>query len=167
MPVGVKNGTSGDLQVAFDAMTAICASHSFIGVMLNGHTGVFQTRGNPFCHLVLRGGSSGPNCQAPAVAIALERLAEQRLGKRLVLDCSHGNSGKEYSRQPAVFRDVLAQRLAGNDGIARMMLESYLKEGRQALAAGARPARDVSVTDGCIGWDTTEQLLQEAAERLA
>ena len=163
MPVGVKNGTSGDLQVALGAMTAIRASHSFIGVMLNGHTGVFQTRGNPLCHLVLRGGSAGPNCQAPAVAAALERLAELRLGKRLVIDCSHGNSGKDHRRQPAVFRDVLAQRLAGNAGIAGMMLESYLQEGRQALAVGERPARDVSVTDGCIGWERTEELLLEAA----
>lgn len=166
MPVGIKNGTSGDLQVALDAMTAIRAPHSFIGVMLNGHTGVFQTAGNPYCHLVLRGGSNGPNYSCGAVADAQAQLTQRRLGKKLVIDCSHGNSGKDHRLQSAVCRSVLEQRCAGNDAIAGVMLESYLMPGQQKIMEGQRPARDVSVTDACIGWEETEELLREAAAQM-
>ncbi|MGI5923929.1 MAG: 3-deoxy-7-phosphoheptulonate synthase [Lentisphaeria bacterium] len=160
--VGFKNGTDGGLKVALDALATVSSPHSFIGVMRNGHTGVFRTRGNPYGHLVLRGGSDGPNYDAKSIIQARAMLAAAGLRQRLVVDCSHGNSNKDWQRQAAVFADVLAQARRGeNEGaIAGMMLESYLKAGRQQLRPGAAVAPDLSVTDACMSWEDTAALLR-------
>jgi len=162
MAVGFKNGTDGGLKIALDALATVSSSHSFIGVMRNGHTGVFRTRGNPYGHLVLRGGSGGPNYDAQGVAQARAMLAAAGLRQRLVVDCSHGNSNKDCQRQAAVFADVLAQvRRGENEGaIAGMMLESYLKAGQQQVMPGQAVAPDMSVTDACMSWEDTAGLLQ-------
>ena len=162
MAVGFKNGTDGGLKVALDALATVSSAHSFIGVMRNGHTGVFRTRGNPYGHLVLRGGSGGPNYDAQGVAQARAMLAAAGLRQRLVVDCSHGNSNKDWQRQAAVFADVLAQvRRGENEGaIAGMMLESYLKAGQQQVTPGKAVAPDMSVTDACMSWEDTAELLR-------
>jgi len=162
MAVGFKNGTDGGLKVALDALATVSSAHSFIGVMRNGHTGVFRTRGNPYGHLVLRGGSGGPNYDAQGVAQARAMLAAAGLRQRLVVDCSHGNSNKDCLRQAAVFADVLAQVTRGdNEGaIAGMMLESYLKAGQQKVTHGKAVAPDISVTDACMSWEDTAELLR-------
>ena len=159
--VGFKNGTDGGLKVALDALATVSSPHSFIGVMRNGHTGVFRTRGNPYGHLILRGGSDGPNYDAKGIAEARSMLAAAGLRQRLVVDCSHGNSNKDWQRQSAVFADVLAQARNGanEDAIAGMMLESYLKAGRQQVTPGMPVAPDISVTDACMSWEDTANLL--------
>lgn len=162
MAVGFKNGTDGGLKIALDALATVSSPHSFIGVMRNGHTGVFRTRGNPYGHLVLRGGSAGPNYDAKGVAQARAMLAAAGLRQRLVVDCSHGNSNKDWQRQAAVFADVRAQvRRGENEGaIAGMMLESYLKAGQQQVTPGKAVAPDMSVTDACMSWEDTAELLR-------
>jgi 3-deoxy-7-phosphoheptulonate synthase len=128
---------------------------------------VVHTTGNAGSHLVLRGGDDGPNYEAAAVASALETLRKAKLDPRLIVDCSHGNAAKDHTREGGVFRDVLAQRLGGNDGIVGVMLESHLFEGNQALGDGRSLQYGVSVTDACIGWDETEELILHAHEALA
>lgn len=167
MAVGFKNATDGDFQTAIDAVATARSPHSFIGVLENGHTGIFRTRGNPFCHVVLRGGSSGPNYDAIRVAELRERLRNAHLPERVVIDCSHANSGKDPKKQSVVFRDVIRRKCAGETAIAGVMLESCLREGSQKLTPGALPSPDISVTDPCIGWEETQQLLREAAAALA
>ena len=167
MAVGFKNATDGGFQTAIDAVATARSPHSFIGVLENGHTGIFRTRGNPFCHVVLRGGSSGPNYDAVRVAELRERLRNAHLPERIVIDCSHANSGKDPKKQRIVFRDVLRQRRDGETAIAGVMLESCLREGNQKLRPGAVPSPDISVTDPCIGWEETEELLREAAGKPA
>jgi len=162
MAVGFKNGTDGGLKIALDALATVSSPHSFIGVMRNGHTGVFRTRGNPYGHLVLRGGSSGPNYDVQGVARARAMLAAAGLRQRLVVDCSHGNSNKDCQRQAVVFAEVLAQVRRGDDegAIAGMMLESYLKAGQQQVTPGKAVAPDMSVTDACMSWEDTAELLR-------
>lgn len=168
MPVGFKNGTDGELQIAIDAMEAARHPHRFVGIDEMGHTCVVQTSGNPWGHLILRGGRIGPNYSATHLADASERLDKAKLSRRLLVDCSHANSSKDYKRQGIVWRDVVGQRVAGNDAIIGLMLESNLFEGKQALGADPKSLRyGVSITDGCIGWSETEALLLEAHEALA
>jgi len=167
MPVGYKNGTDGDLNVAINAMQAARGPHSFLGIDPEGKTCMVQTKGNPWGHLILRGGRSGPNYDADSLKDAADRLKKAGLSPRFLVDCSHANSKKDYSRQPVVFSEVLGQRLAGNDTVIGMMLESNLKPGNQKL--GADPAAlkyGVSITDGCIGWEDTEALILDAHEKL-
>lgn len=163
MPVGFKNATDGSVQVALDAIKTARAPHSFIGVMEDsGRVGVFETRGNPWCHVVLRGGEH-PNYGAEHVAFLKVALKKAGLPPGMIIDCSHANSGKDYRRQAKAFRDVADQVAAGEDAIKGFMLESYLKPGNQRLCAGERPLPGVSVTDGCIGWEETAELIAEAA----
>ncbi len=163
MPVGFKNGTEGDLQVALDAMVSASHPHHFLGIDPDGAVAVVATRGNPDHHIVLRGGRSGPNFGAGHVAEAGLRLAELGIARGVMVDCSHDNSGKDPSRQGTVCRAVLAQVRAGQSGLMGVMLESHLHEGRQDWQASPR-AFGVSITDGCIGWDETEGLLEDAAD---
>ncbi len=121
--------------------------------------------GNPDTHLVLRGGHKGPNFDANSIAMARQALAKAGLQARIMVDCSHANSGKDPARQPAVFNDVLAQRLAGDRSIVGVMIEGHLFDGCQALGKGALKY-GVSITDGCLGWASTETLLREAAQKL-
>jgi 3-deoxy-7-phosphoheptulonate synthase len=167
MPVGFKNSTDGSLQAAIDAMQSARAPHSFLGIDNEGGTAVVSTTGNPWGVLMLRGGRSGSNYSPEVMREARERLEAAGLPPRIIVDCSHANSGKDHRRQSIVWRDVLEQRVAGDGSIVGMMLESNINPGSQP------PARDraalqygVSITDGCIGWAETEELLLEAHARL-
>ncbi len=164
VPVGFKNGTDGSLSIACDAMRSAAHPHQHFGVDGLGRPALVETDGNPDTHPVLRGGHSGPNHDAASVAVARASLEKQGIAARIMVDCSHANSGKDPLRQPAVLRDVLDQRLAGDASLRGVMLESHLFDGCQALSAELRYG--VSVTDGCLGWSGTEAMLREAAERL-
>nr|WP_286945029.1 3-deoxy-7-phosphoheptulonate synthase [Pseudomonas sp. UBA6718] len=164
VPVGFKNGTDGSLSIACDAMRSAAHPHQHFGVDDLGRPALVETDGNPDTHLVLRGGHSGPNHDVASVAVARASLQKQGIAARIMVDCSHANSGKDPLRQPAVLRDVLDQRLAGDASLRGVMLESHLFDGCQALSAELRYG--VSITDGCLGWSGTEAMLREAAERL-
>ncbi|VXC45639.1 3-deoxy-D-arabino-heptulosonate-7-phosphate synthase, tyrosine-repressible [Pseudomonas sp. 8AS] len=164
VPVGFKNGTDGSLSIACDAMRSAAHPHQHFGVDGLGRPALVETAGNPDTHLVLRGGHGGPNHDAASVAVARASLQKQGIAARIMVDCSHANSGKDPLRQPAVLRNVLDQRLAGDASLRGVMLESHLFDGCQALSAELRYG--VSITDGCLGWSGTEAMLREAAERL-
>jgi 3-deoxy-7-phosphoheptulonate synthase len=163
MPVGFKNATDGSLQSAIDAMQAAKTPHSFLGIDNDGGTCVVSTVGNPWGVLMLRGGRSGSNYSREVMLEARTKLEKAGLPPRIIVDCSHANSGKDPTRQATVWRDVLEQRRAGDRSIAGLMLESNLHAGSQPVVADrSRLAYGVSITDGCIGWDETESLLLEA-----
>jgi 3-deoxy-7-phosphoheptulonate synthase len=164
MPVGFKNGTDGALDGACNAMIAARHPHSFLGIGEDGRAAVFSSRGNPDRHLVLRGGRSGPNHDPESVARAAARLADPELPRPILIDCAHGNSRKDAARQVAVCREVLQQVRCGQKAILGLMLESNLEPGRQAWSPGRPLRRGVSITDACIGWYETEDLLNEIAE---
>lgn len=165
LPVGFKNGTDGELATALDAMQAAAHAHTQFGMDDQGNVSLVATAGNPNTHLILRGGRGGPNCDAKSIRHAGELLAGAGLNPRLLVDCSHANSGKDPLRQPAVAKDLLAQRRAGERSVAGLMLESHLETGKQAL--GSSLQYGVSVTDACLGWSETCELLQRIAEDLA
>jgi len=164
MPVGFKNGTDGGVGIASDAMRSAAHPHRHFGVDAQGHPAIIQTASNPDTHLVLRGGHRGPNYDARSIALARAGLEKQGIASRMMVDCSHANSGKDPLRQPAVFADVLEQRLLGDRSLIGMMLESHLFEGCQPLSTSLKYG--VSITDGCLGWEATERLLRGAAQRL-
>jgi 3-deoxy-7-phosphoheptulonate synthase len=164
MPVGIKNGTQGSVQVALDAIVSASHPHRFFGIDAEGGASVVHTRGNPDTHLVLRGGSDGPNHDALSVAAAARETAARGTARGVMVDCSHGNSRKDHRVQPATCREVLEQVRDGAAGILGMMLESHLVGGRQDWAPGGELAYGVSITDACLGWEETEPLLHEAAE---
>jgi 3-deoxy-7-phosphoheptulonate synthase len=164
MPVGFKNGTDGGVGIACDAMRSAAHPHRHFGVDSQGHPAIVQTQGNPDTHLVLRGGHRGPNYDRQSVAQIHDDLTRLKIPARIMVDCSHANSGKDPLRQPQVFNDVLEQRLQGNRALIGMMLESHLFEGCQPLGPAMRYG--VSVTDGCLGWEATEQLLRQADRSL-
>ncbi|MGX9566109.1 3-deoxy-7-phosphoheptulonate synthase [Pseudomonas viciae] len=164
MPVGFKNGTDGGVGIACDAMRSAAHPHRHFGVDSQGHPAIIQTPGNPDTHLVLRGGHRGPNYDRQSVTQIHSDLTRLKIPARIMVDCSHANSGKDPLRQPQVFNDVLEQRLQGNRALVGMMLESHLFEGCQPLSPSMRYG--VSVTDGCLGWDATEQLLRQAHRKL-
>jgi 3-deoxy-7-phosphoheptulonate synthase len=167
MPVGFKNSTDGSLQAAIDAMLAAQTPHSFLGIDNDGGTCVVSTTGNPFGMLMLRGGRSGSNYAPEVMLEARTKMEKAGLQPRIVVDCSHANSGKDPTRQSLVWRDVLEQRIAGDRSIVGMMLESNIHAGSQPVQSDrARLAYGVSVTDACIGWDETEALVLEAHTRL-
>jgi 3-deoxy-7-phosphoheptulonate synthase len=167
MPVGFKNSTDGSLQAAVDAMQAARTPHSFLGIDNDGGTAVVSTAGNPWGVLMLRGGRSGSNYAPEVMQEARRRLEAAGLPVRVIVDCSHANSGKDHRRQSIVWRDVLAQRVVGDRSIVGMMLESNINPGSQEASADrSKLAYGVSVTDGCIGWEETEELLLEAHSRL-
>ncbi|NLG22200.1 MAG: 3-deoxy-7-phosphoheptulonate synthase [Actinomycetales bacterium] len=163
MPVGLKNGSDGSVQVAVDACVAAAAPQTFLGVDEDGRAALVETEGNPDGHVILRGGRGGPNCDPESVAAACALLARAGLGGRLVVDASHGNSGKDHVRQAEVAREIGAQVAAGSTAIAGVMLESFLVEGRQEPApAGLTYGQ--SVTDACMSWETTADVLRDLAE---
>ncbi len=167
MPVGFKNSTEGSLEVAVNAMKASRAEHCFLGIDNDGKTCIVNTVGNDMGHLILRGGRLGPNYDAENLAEASRMLREANLPPRFVVDCSHANSNKDYTQQPLVWNDVIRQRAAGNDTIVGLMLESNLKAGQQNL--GSDPSTleyGVSITDGCISFEQTEELLRSAFNTL-
>jgi 3-deoxy-7-phosphoheptulonate synthase len=166
LPVGIKNPTSGELAPALDAVAAARSPHRHLGVSADGGFARIETAGNPDAHLVLRGGASGPNFSAAAIARAAERLAPFGLTRPVLVDCSHANSGKDPARQPDVLRAVRAQFELPNTPVLGAMLESHLEPGRQALRADIPPSYGVSITDACLGWEDTERLLRETAAQL-
>ncbi len=163
MPVGFKNRTDGNIQVAVDAVRAAAASHAFAGIDVSGTPAILYTRGNGDCHVILRGGREAPNYGAEPVTGAIELLRAEGLPERVMIDLSHDNSGKEPERQPAVADAVAAQIAAGNRAIVGVMLESFLVAGRQDLGGSGELVYGQSITDGCIGWDTTVAVLDELA----
>ena len=164
MPVGFKNGTDGGVQIAIDAVRSATHPHSFLGVTEQGLCAIVGTRGNPDCHVILRGGQSGPNYDAASVQKTVSALRDAGLAPRLMIDTSHGNSEKDHRRQPLVAHDIAAQVAQGESGIFGVMMESFLVDGRQTLRPGASLVYGQSITDACIGWDTTVPVLEELAE---
>jgi 3-deoxy-7-phosphoheptulonate synthase len=166
-PVGFKNGTDGNLQIAIDAMGAACHSHSFLGINREGRIAIVRTKGNQDVHIVLRGGNDAPNYQADAVAAVLAKLDASDVQTSLMVDCSHANSNKDHSRQEGVLIDVIDQVAAGNDRIGSLMVESFLKAGNQKMAARLDQLEyGISITDKCVDWETTERMLRHAHARL-
>jgi len=160
MPVGFKNGTDGNAQIVVDAMIAAHNPHAFLGIDHYGQTCVVHTMGNPDGHLVLRGGSSGPNFEAEALGKVQELLSKAGVRSQLLVDCSHGNSNKDHTRQALALRNVVTQRLSGNSHIIGCMVESNLFPGNQKLNGDSSTLNyGVSITDACIGWEETEELL--------
>ncbi len=168
MPIGFKNATDGSIRAAVDAIRTAASPHAFIGITGDGRAGVFHTRGNCFGHLVLRGGTGGPNHHPEHVAFARALMRRHGLIPNILIDCSHGNSGKDPCRQPEVMRETVGRVLPGTPALVGWMLESYLEGGAQPFpkspGEAARP--DVSITDPCLGWDETEALVREVYERL-
>jgi 3-deoxy-7-phosphoheptulonate synthase len=163
MPVGFKNRTDGNVQVAVDAVRAAAVPHAFAGIDLDGTPAILYTRGNGDCHIILRGGREGPNYAAAPVARALELLAAAELPERLVIDVSHGNSGKDADRQPSVAAEVAEQVAGGSRAIVGLMLESFLLAGRQDLDSPGALRYGQSITDACIDWETTVEVLDALA----
>lgn len=163
MPIGMKNRPDGSIATAVDAIRAAGVPHVFPGIDVSGTPAIMHTRGNADGHLVLRGGGGRPNYDAASVAGALDLLRAAGLPERLVVDASHANSGKDHRNQPAVVADVAGQIAAGQRGIVGIMLESFLVPGRQDLDPTRELTYGQSITDACIGWDTTDEVLTELA----
>ena len=166
MPVGFKNGTDGGVQIAIDAVRSAAHPHSFLGVTEQGLCAIVSTRGNRDCHVILRGGQTGPNYDALSVQKTVAALRDAGLSPRLMIDTSHGNSEKDHRRQPAVARDIAAQLAQGEAGIFGVMMESFLVAGRQDLRDPAALVYGQSITDACLGWNETEPVLEELAEAI-
>ncbi len=167
MPVGYKNNTDGGVDSACNAMVAARHPHSFIGMDLEGKICLVRTTGNPDGHIILRGGKDHPNYDAASIAEARQHLQKAGLDPAVMVDCSHANSGKKHARQEVVWRAILEQRLEGDDGIIGLSLESNIHEGNQPIPGDPTQLRyGVSVTDECIGWETTERLMYLAHEQL-
>jgi 3-deoxy-7-phosphoheptulonate synthase len=165
MPVGFKNGTGGSNQIAFDAIQASAGQHHFLSVTKQGVTAIVSTKGNDACHLILRGSSKGPNYDAESIKEVTKQLEAAGLPKALMVDCSHGNSLKDYRNQPAVAQSLCEQIAAGSQAITSVMVESNLVEGAQKLQGSlADLTYGQSVTDECINWETTENMLEEFAK---
>lgn len=168
MPVGFKNGTDGGAQIAVDAMISAQSEHAFLGIDHYGQTCIVHTNGNPYGHLVLRGGKDGPNFGEKAIAAAQDLLTRAGVPSQLMVDCSHGNSNKDHRRQNVALHSIIEQRVAGNTDIIGCMMESNLNAGSQSVNGSLSDLEyGVSITDSCIGWDETEELLLEAHEALA
>lgn len=164
MPVGFKNGTDGNIQIALDAIAAAAGSHVFLSVTKHGTAAIVQTRGNDACHLILRGGKAAPNYDAASVDNAIGQLNARGLPPHLMVDCSHGNSLKDFNRQPLVASDLAKQIAGGSRGVAGVMIESHLVAGRQDVKPGQPITYGQSITDACVSWETTEAMLDELAE---
>lgn len=166
-PVGFKNGTDGNLQIAIDAMKAAQHPHSFLGINREGRTSIIQTSGNPDVHIVLRGGSRKVNYHPEDIASTEDSLKKNSLLPTIMVDCSHGNSNKDYQKQPEVLESVVSQILAGNTSISGVMIESYLEAGNQKIPTDISQLKyGVSITDACIDWATTERILLDAHKQL-
>jgi 3-deoxy-7-phosphoheptulonate synthase len=166
MPVGLKNGTDGDLMVAINGIVAAGSPQQFIGIDFKGRTSIVRTSGNPWTHIVLRGGTR-PNYDSVSIKQALNFLDKNGLNQIVMVDCSHDNSGRDYTMQPLVWQDVINQRLDGNNSIIGLMLESNLFEGNQPNTGDQSTLKyGVSITDACISWETTEGLILSAYEHM-
>ena len=163
-PVGFKNATSGDLTVATNAILSASRPHSFLGLNNEGRVAIVRTTGNRHGHIVLRGGESGPNYDTVSIAMAEAAIAKAKLPANIVVDCSHANSSKKPELQPLVMADVVNQIRAGNKSILGVMIESNIEAGNQSIPADLKQLKyGCSVTDACIGWETTEKTIRDAA----
>jgi 3-deoxy-7-phosphoheptulonate synthase len=168
MPVGYKNGTDGSLHAAVNAMLAATISHHFLGINMDGLASIVKTTGNPDGHLVLRGGTDGPNYHAQQVESAAKSLEKKGLNPRLMVDCSHGNSSKDYTRQPVVLADIAEQIEAGSSSVMGVMIESHLVAGSQSLGDSSNSlVYGQSITDACVDWETTKKILRSLATSVA
>ncbi len=166
-PVGFKNGTDGNLDVATNALKSAARPHRFLGINRQGQVSVFTTRGNSYGHVVLRGGSNGPNYDSVNIKLCEEALAQAGCSPNIMVDCSHANSNKQPELQPLVVEDVVNQIREGNRSIVGLMIESNINAGAQSVSADPSTlAYGVSVTDGCISWEDTERCLRDAADKL-
>lgn len=163
MPVGFKNATSGSIAVAIDALRAAQHSHHFLSVTKEGVSAIVKTRGNDSCHVILRGSSRGPNYRAEDVSGVVAELQKAGLPPYVMIDCSHGNSGKDHRNQPLVAEDLAVQIEGGSRAVAGVMLESHLVEGSQSVIPGRAPSYGQSITDACIDWETTVRVLDRFA----
>ena len=167
MPVGLKNSTDGSLQVAIDAMGATRHPHSFIGMNEDGVTSIVRTSGNPHAHVVLRGGRAMTNYDAVSIRAAEAKLISEKLPPVLMVDCSHANSEKKFAKQEDVWHSVIEQRVGGTKSLIGLMVESHLNEGNQPIPKNKAELRyGVSITDSCVGWETTERMLRWGYEQL-
>jgi 3-deoxy-7-phosphoheptulonate synthase len=168
MPLGFKNGTDGSIQTAINAIKAAAQPHTFLGINLDGQASAIVTRGNPNCHVVLRGGTGGPNYSPAHIAQTEQLLSKAGLPKSILVDCSHDNSAKQPERQPEVMRELLTQVSAGNTSIMGAMIESNLGAGNQPFPQPKDKLKyGVSITDACIDWATTEKMVRELHATLA
>jgi 3-deoxy-7-phosphoheptulonate synthase len=165
--VGFKNGTDGSLTVAINALQSVSSSHHFLGINSDGQVAVIRTSGNPYAHVVLRGGGGKPNYDSVNIAICEQELCNQKIPDNIMVDCSHANSNKSYELQPLVLDNITNQILEGNQSIIGVMIESNIGEGNQKIFSDhSKMAYGVSVTDACIGWDSTATTLRTMAEKL-
>ena len=162
MPIGFKNGTGGSVQLAIDGMIACEGEHAFLGIDDDGKTSIVITKGNKANHIILRGGVSGPNYDKDSINEAQELLKKNNLVPNIVVDCAHANSNKDHNMQPIVFKEVIEQRLAGNEKIIGIMLEGNINPGNQSLGNIEDLEFGVSITDKCVGWEKTEEIILEA-----
>jgi 3-deoxy-7-phosphoheptulonate synthase len=163
-PVGFKNGTDGDLDAAVNAILSAGRPHSFLGVNGQGRSAIIRTRGNRYGHIVLRGGGGRPNFDTVSISLAEQALRKAKLAENVVVDCSHANSWKKPELQPLVMRDVVHQIREGNGSIVGLMVESFLEAGSQPIPEDLSKLRyGCSVTDACVGWDTTVEMVRAAA----
>ncbi|MCH6255129.1 3-deoxy-7-phosphoheptulonate synthase [Puniceicoccaceae bacterium K14] len=168
MPVGFKNGTDGGLAVAINAIKAAKAEQTFLGINVQGLASEVTTKGNPYCHVVLRGGKNGPNYDAESVNQAAAEIEKGGLKSAIMVDCSHANSNKQPLRQPEVLKTVIEQITNGSESIIGTMIESNINEGNQSFPAPKEELKyGVSITDGCISWETTEEAILNAYEALS
>lgn len=163
MPIGFKNGTNGDIDIAMNAILSAGAPHSFLSVTQSGLSAIVSTLGNPDCHVILRGGSSGPNYAAEQVAAVKQQLLFQHLRPHLMVDCSHGNSQKDYRKQVEVVDSICLQMQKTDHGILGVMIESHLNAGRQDLQQLGKLEYGKSITDACVDWSETVRLLMQLA----
>ncbi len=164
--VGFKNGTDGSLDVAINALQSVAQPHRFLGISATGQVSVVHTRGNAFAHIVLRGGSDGPNYDATEIEQCTRKLESIGLNPSIMVDCSHANSNKDYSKQHGVLNCVGAQIADGNNDITGVMIESHLQPGSQSIDATGALKYGVSITDACVGWTETEAMLHELHRHL-
>jgi 3-deoxy-7-phosphoheptulonate synthase len=164
MPIGFKNGTGGNTQIAVDACVSSTRPHRFLGVTDQGLAAIVATKGNPHCHMILRGGSTGPNYSAEHVKQVAESMRKAGLRANIMVDCSHGNSQKDHNRQPEVARDIARQLKNGETALLGVMMESFLVAGNQELTEKTELVYGQSITDKCMDWDATKPLLAELAE---
>ena len=164
MPVGFKNATDGNVQIAIDAIRCAAYPHCFLSVTKQSVAAIVETAGNEDCHVILRGGASGPNYDPESLAAVGSALGKAGLPDRVMVDCSHGNSGKDFTRQPEVVADLAGQIAAGNRSIIGLMVESFLEDGRQDYRKGVDLVYGQSVTDACMGWERTQPLFGLLAE---
>ncbi len=167
MPTGFKNNTDGSILAAIEAVKTANAEHAFIGIDEQGRSSIFRTKGNPWAHIVLRGGKGGPNYGSEHIAYTHELVRKYGALPSLIVDCSHANSGRDPERQVEVMRDIVAQRVAGASTIVGAMLESYLETGSQKIDTGREISPNLSVTDACLGFDATASLIREVCRQLA